>query len=243
MFLKHEKQIQRDGFGFSLIELLVVIAVIAILVSLTLPALSTAKERTRRTFCQNNLRQFAIVSTLYASDHNEKLPLGSPYTPLFTPAMFTNLLRYSKTVKVMDCPNIHEQFQLKKQYWREGEGYGIAIGYHYLGGHNLTPWSAPMTNERWVSPTRTSDDPTLLLAADLNVYYPLGKTVAPHTRRGGAFREEDDLKRLGRDFLTPKEIGAKGGNVARLDGSGEWRKISVMRIFLASGGGEVIGSW
>src|SRR3954471_22466984 len=237
------EQIWRGRVGFSLIELLVVIAVIGILAALILSALSNAKESTRRSVCRNNLRQFAIVSNLYASDHNEKLPVGSPYTPLFTPAMFTNLLRYSKTVTIMDCPNIHAQFELKKQDWREGSGYGIAIGFHYLGGHNFTPWSAPTPAAKWISPTKSSDDPALLLAADLNVYYPLGKTVAPHTPRGAAFKEEADLQRTGLEFITPKEIGAQGGNVARLDGSAEWRKISAMQTYPASGDGGVIGFW
>ena len=62
--------------GFTLIELLVVIAIIAILASLLLPALSSAKFHARDMQCRNNLRQISVAAAAYTSTHNE-FPLGN----------------------------------------------------------------------------------------------------------------------------------------------------------------------
>ena len=62
--------------GFTLIELLVVIAIIAILAALLLPALSRAKERSKRSVCKSNQRQITLTVLMYAGENEGKFPTG-----------------------------------------------------------------------------------------------------------------------------------------------------------------------
>ncbi len=59
---------------FTLIELLVVIAIIAILASLLLPSLASAREMGKAIKCMGNLRQLGTAMGSYADDNSGNLP-------------------------------------------------------------------------------------------------------------------------------------------------------------------------
>ena len=60
--------------GFTLIELLVVVSIIALLVSILLPALGKARSLARRTLCQAQLRQVGVAIATYLCDSDWKYP-------------------------------------------------------------------------------------------------------------------------------------------------------------------------
>lgn len=63
----------RRSTGFTLIEVLVVVAIIALLVAILLPSLARAREQTRATICQTNLKQLMTAQSIYVAEY-KKLP-------------------------------------------------------------------------------------------------------------------------------------------------------------------------
>lgn len=54
-----------DKTGFTLIELLVVISIIALLISILMPALSKVKQAAKKLVCLSNVRRIALAGTIY----------------------------------------------------------------------------------------------------------------------------------------------------------------------------------
>jgi prepilin-type N-terminal cleavage/methylation domain-containing protein len=71
---QRERQTRRGAF--TLVELLVVIGIIAVLISVLLPALSKARESANRTQCLSNLRSIGQMLNMYAIRYKDQIPLG-----------------------------------------------------------------------------------------------------------------------------------------------------------------------
>src|SRR4051812_36865250 len=72
---------RRRCSGFSIVELLVVIGIIALLISILLPAMRIARESAKRTQCASQLRQLGLAFQLYANANRGSLPAWSGWHP------------------------------------------------------------------------------------------------------------------------------------------------------------------
>ena len=112
--------------AFTLIELLVVVAIIALLMSILMPALSKVKNQTKAVICQSNLHQWAFVMKMYTDDNYglfmQELGLSRP-----------NLRAYYKDDRLLLCPMAVKSYE-------EGARPPFAAHYYYDGlssyGHN-----------------------------------------------------------------------------------------------------------
>jgi len=68
---------RRRKAGFTLVELLVVIGIIALLISVLLPALNKARKASKAVACSSNMRQIGLVISMYMAESKGFFPLQS----------------------------------------------------------------------------------------------------------------------------------------------------------------------
>ncbi len=111
----------RRPSAFSLVELLVVISIVAVMISLMIPALSTAREAAQSLKCMSNLRQLYPGFQTYVLDQRGYWTVhGYQDNILWSRIVTKNLgLRYIGEYKV----------NIDKQTWNDGsdQGYGAPL--------------------------------------------------------------------------------------------------------------------
>lgn len=114
--------------GFTIIEVLLVFSVIALLTSMLLPALNSARETARAIASGNNLRQWGMAAQQYQMDHRGFLPHeGTAADPSTTPdpgawyntlPVFVGLSPYHGNIlSPIDMPPSGQAYPKRSVWW------------------------------------------------------------------------------------------------------------------------------
>lgn len=147
--------------GFTLIELIIVTAIIVVLIAVLIPALSEARDTSRRVACLANLNQIGLAITSYAHDYDGSIPYG-PHIPgpptvtnLYTNGgMVTNLITTTKPEPAalgllvaryfggeygpLYCPGADQPDLV--EYNRKRAGTAQTLGWYYYRHNSVDQW-------------------------------------------------------------------------------------------------------
>lgn len=199
--------------GFTLIELLVCVGIIALLLSILLPALAQARNGARSLKCLANLQQMGIAWRYYATDHNDlAMPLGyyaGSSQVLWWGQIVGNRVDHTKGFlwpylsaelqegDILQCPA--QPWGTYSAPSSVSECITSTYGYngYYLSPSQTPGWSPQINHRPWQKLDMMPTPSELFVFADTLIeHYPQAKVTAyldpPMTySRGGFWRRND----------------------------------------------------
>ncbi|MEN8128126.1 MAG: type II secretion system protein [Planctomycetota bacterium] len=218
------KKLCKKSAGFTLIELLVVIAIIALLLSVILPSLKTAKEAAKEVLCKSNQRQWHLCFKLYLQDNDNH----------FTPAQITGpswyqwmdlMEPYFDTDDVFMCPSAKAEPDVayttvewwsrtedRKSSWRcyndKGDG-DPSNDREYYGSYGMNYWVNTQGDA-----TYTTEN---FFGTDLFKYSSSTVPLFSDCAWIGGFPNDTDTPRTNESIVTNNNHGGYGGGLGQMN--------------------------
>jgi prepilin-type N-terminal cleavage/methylation domain-containing protein len=222
---------RRTHTGFTLVELLVVIGIIALLISVLLPALNRARNAAIRTQCASNLRSLGQLWMMYANDNKNSFPgNGVSYGTweLLEEWQAQNFIEKYKyrNGKVFYCPGMRSWTggTFSEEDWTRPSGSSATvpnrvIGYAvYACSPNAVAW-AKSRNLPMFPPFKANERNLAARPIIMDVTLKYGPPYVPIITWGYSAHFEKG----------PKPAGA---NSLYGDGHAEWREMSRIKLKL-----------
>lgn len=182
--MKHKRS------AFTLIELLVVVSIIALLVSILLPALGRARQAAKAAVCLSHIRQLGLSLTCYGVEHNDYVVLFSDSGTYWPEELVdSGTLDVDSEVSASSgqlivkcdalvCPSSEKELRAGTLF--ELVTIGLCSRYGNMYYHNSgNAWYQPRKFERFVQPA------TAVLSADV----PIDATSTVNSYNGSVFTE------------------------------------------------------
>jgi prepilin-type N-terminal cleavage/methylation domain-containing protein len=138
---------------FTLIELLVVISIIGILTTILLPALKSAREKTKRAVCLSNLSQSHLGNTMHGYDNNSAMPPGNAVVNYNIGIISTEFIRNSGVHEIYGLASLYRQNYLETSdafycpSWTHPDFQKNTLnGSGSMGGYNDDGYAAPTSH-------------------------------------------------------------------------------------------------
>jgi prepilin-type N-terminal cleavage/methylation domain-containing protein len=217
--------LRRAALGFTLVELLVVIAIIAILASLLLAALGSAKESARSVACMNNLRQLGMAASVYAVDNDDNYPTFRKWLYTRVGDMTTGTLHpYLDNKDVYLCLTDKIKLSSGKPRWNTNTGGGGGRFNRFAPRNYSYAMNCGICHETKVSAFKEPTKTMLLMEGNLGPNDYSGQ-VGPRGFGFGGAAESLSLRHKGYGNLLFSDI-----HVEKMDRDG-YRKASRKKRF------------